>query len=1270
MSQMTWTDAQKEAITARGGNILLSAAAGSGKTAVLAERILQRVTDRKDPAGINELLVLTFTRAAAAEMRTRIGKALSSALEKAARERNEAPTAGHEAAVTYLERQTALLGSASISTIDSFCQSLLRQYFYKLDLDPDFRILSDDNEIYLLRDSVLSEVLLPWYEKKDPHFLDCVDLFATRYEDAGLRSALLRLYNASLSMAFPEEFFRRLALPYEAGNAKTPDDLPWTADLLASFREKARSWADQYSRIFPLLEEEPALAPYTDQLSEEWTSFRTLAEGPLTWDAWQRTMNSNLFRTLKAVRGKSAADPASLDEKKAVIKTIREQTKTEYKNICGTYFSISPAQWIADMKDTAPIVSVLSQLLIDFHRAYMARKKEKGLLEFNDMEHYALALLLAPGSTADHPIRSETALELSRRYKEVMVDEYQDTNGLQELITALISNGKNRFLVGDIKQSIYRFRQADPGIFLEKYQSYPETDGAQRIDLNRNFRSDPAILSAVNFIFSQILQKDPSGKAPLELIYGPSEALYPGRQGEPAPADYAGGTVSIDLIDLPKAKGKDDEGSGEADNADLDNMEIEARLIASRIHALMASGQEVMNKDGTYRPLGYGDIAILLRSVETRGPLLLQALRDEDIPARCDQTDDFLGTVEIQLLWAFLKIIDNPRQDLALTAALRSPFIGLSESALAALRLWDKYCLWDALQSSSEILSGADAIACVHFKSQYRKWRALSRQSGTAPLIEAILADTDYLSYLSGMPGSAFRQAHVLAFYDMARAYDGDIAGGLSRFLENLQQIGDKKRALRLPLPASPEAGTVQIMTIHKSKGLEFPVVFLAAAGARFNKRDLSQIALLHKEKGLGLYHFDRDRLLRWPTLYSCAIQEDIRKAGLSEEARLLYVAMTRARDKLFITGTVKDLTSYLTGILSSSSGSGAIPSYAASSASSYLDWILPAAARSRSAENLWDTAGLIPSYRDDDKGVSFTFTAHKKEEFLKEEEKVTSSEEEHQEAAPAIPAWLTEKSAPPAWIEERFRWRYPYAEAAQTPAKLTATAAVKLSAPEKEEAMPSALLAAPIEEKQPLPADFAAPPAFLEAGKDAYKGTAYGTLMHKAMELLDFHALEESPAAIAAAIKDLSEKRAFTEEEARILLGTHKGRRPVEDIRAFMKSTLGLLMRRAQIVRKEMAFSILLPAEEFYPRCEKGEEIFLQGAIDCLLEKEGKLVIIDYKTDHVPDGQILAGHYHRQLQIYGEAAETILQKPVAALYLWSFHLKEAIRVPFESRFP
>ena len=1266
MSNMTWTPAQEKALTAQGGNILLSAAAGSGKTAVLVERILRRITDPVHPAAVNELLVLTFTRAAAAEMRTRIGQALSRALSEAADAAAAHPSPVAENRVSYLERQLALIGSASISTIDAFCQSLLRQYFYKLDLDPDFRILSDDNEKYLLRDAVLSEVLLPWYEKKDPHFLDCVDLFASHYEDAGLRDTLLRLYDASLSMAFPESFFRRLALPYQTVGKKTPDEFPWITDLLSVFRDKARSWADQYSRVFQILDIEPAFSPYADQLSEEWAAFRTLAEGPLTWENWQRTMNLTLFRRLKTVRKKDAADPITLQARKDTISAIRNQVKKEYQELYNAYFSIPASQWVSDMKETGPIAAVISSLLLDFHQAYMERKREDGLLEFNDMEHYALRLLLTPESTPEHLVRSETAIELSDRYKEVMVDEYQDTNGLQELITALIGNGKNRFLVGDIKQSIYRFRQADPGIFLQKYESYPSEKEAFRIDLNQNFRSDPSVLKAANFIFSQILQKDEStGMAPLELTYGEAEALHPGRRGNPPPASYAGGPCTIDIVGL-SAQAAEDTDSPE--NIDIEKIEIEARLISSRIRQLIDSGATIMEKDGSYRALQYGDIAILLRAVEGKGPLLLKTLREQGIPAQCGQTDDFLNTIEIQLLWALLKVIDNPRQDLALTAVLRSPFAGLSESALASLHLVrNQPTLWDALQSSSEILTGADASACVHFKSQYRRWRTLSRRIGTAPLIESILSDTDFLSYLSGMPGSSFRRAHINAFYDLALSWDNQSMNGLCRFLEYLQQVSDKGRSLRLPVSSSPEAGAVQIMTIHKSKGLEFPVVFLAAAGTKFNTRDLSQPALLHKEKGLGLYHFDKNHLLRWPTLYSCAIREDIRRASLAEEARLLYVAMTRARDRLFITGTVRDLDGAMNRWLSGLGNAPALPSYRVSCASSYLDWIIPAAARSRSMEGAWNAAGLIPSYTADASAAPFAFVLHQKEEFLTSEEKNPVSAEES--AVPgAITAWLDTAETPPQWIEDRFLWTYGHREATRTPAKLTATAAVKLADPEKEEDMPSALLAAPIEEKQPLPADFAAPPAFLSGKKESYAGTSYGTLMHKAMELLDFQTLENSSAAITGAITALTESHAFTEEEKNILSGSHKGRCPIADISDFMDSTLGILMKRAQIVRKEMAFSILLPARDFYPSCEPGDEIFLQGAIDCLLEKDGKLVIIDYKTDHVPAGQILADHYHRQLQIYGKAAEQILQKPVVGLYLWSFHLKEAIRVPFKSR--
>ena len=508
MSQMKWTPAQESALSARGGSLLLSAAAGSGKTAVLVARIIRRITDPDDPTDVNAFLVLTFTRSAAAEMRSRIGEALSQELSGAARALETAPTEENRRRAAYLQRQLTLLGSASISTIDAFCQSVLRQYFYLLDMDPDFRILSDENEKYLLQDEVLSEVFLSWYEKDDPRFRDCVDLFSSGYQDTNLRETVRRIYEFSRSLAFPEEFLRRLALPYGVQAAETPDDLPWTAELLASFRDAAASWESKYREILRAIEsDEDFFAPYKEAVSDEYAAISYLASGRCrTWGEWHSAVQAVTFRRLKPLPKKESTEDRL--RRKEDIARLRDAVKKGVKDLADTYFSIPPAQWLSDLSAAAPIAQVLSEVLLDFSRAYEARKKKEGLLEFNDMEHLVLRLLLAEGSAPDRLIPSETALALRKKYREVMVDEYQDTNDLQEIITALISDGKNRFLVGDIKQSIYRFRQADPGIFLRKYETFREGENGRRIDLNQNFRSDPAVLTAANFIFRQLLRKD------------------------------------------------------------------------------------------------------------------------------------------------------------------------------------------------------------------------------------------------------------------------------------------------------------------------------------------------------------------------------------------------------------------------------------------------------------------------------------------------------------------------------------------------------------------------------------------------------------------------------------------------------------------------------------------------------------------------------------------------------------------------------------------
>ena len=1267
MSTTQWTPSQEAALSARGGNLLLSAAAGSGKTAVLVERLIRRITDPKDPVPVNAFLVLTFTRAAASEMQSRIGQALSDTLRREETAWLATPTEEGRQRMVYLEQQIALLGSASISTIDAFCQSVLRQYFYLLDIAPDFRILSDENEKYLLQDDVLSEVLLHWYDSGRQDFHDLVDLFAASYQDSRLRSLILGLYSFSRSLAFPETFLRKLPEPYDAGGATSPDGFPWVKDLLASFRDKAEGWTRMYLRMFDLMEgETEAFKPYQDILGEEYAAVSSLlGDGNETWEAWYTTMNKDLFQRLKAVSKKDIRDPASFDEKKGEIQDLRAQVKKEYQDLQKMYFSVSPRQWAADMTATRPLAQVLSEVALDFTAAYEARKKKEGLMEFNDMEHAVLRLLLAKGSTEDHLIPSDTALALRDKYREVMVDEYQDTNSLQELITVLISGGTHRFLVGDIKQSIYRFRQADPSIFLEKYQSFSaDSPDKRRIDLNRNFRSDPAILTAANFIFRQLFGAEGGPQAPLSLAYGDAEALYPGRPEKPAPAGYIGGTVDIDILETAV----DDE---ESEGQDLDKTDLEARLIARRIERFMDGTHLVMDKDGSFRPIQYRDMVILLRAVETKASILLKTLRSRGIPAVCDQKDDFFSAPEVQILWAMLKILDNPHQDLALSAVLRSPMVGLADESLARLRLADRDSLWNALQEASDILPPAEAMGALRFRTLYGKWRRLSRQIGIAPLVETILTDTDFLAYWSGLPGSAFRRAHILSFYEAARAYDSQSMSGLYRFLLTLENAEKSGKSFQQAGAPRSEANAVRIMTIHKSKGLEFPLVFLAAANTKFNLRDAQSMAVYTKDKGIGLPRFDRDHLCCWPTLYSYAIRHDIRRETLAEEARLLYVAMTRTKDKLIITGTVKDTRAALGSWTRDLEGANALPipplpAYRVTSAASYLDWILPAALRSRSMASVWDEDGaggppaFVPGH------AQFSCRFHKASIFLTAEEKGNAA------PAPSSAAddFLKDHSAPPAWIEERFSWTYAHEGAVTTPAKLTATAAVQLEEADKEEFMPSKVLAPNMEEKQSLPPDFAAPPDFLAGEETRYQGTSFGTLMHKAMEKLDFHTLTPSIPAIQEEIRRLTALHTFTEDEARILLSRRYGRYPVADILKFMESTLGILMKRAAIIRKELPFSILLPARQFYPQCEEGETIFLQGAIDCLLEKDNKLVIIDYKTDRVPDGETLAAHYHRQIQIYGASAEKILGKPVAAMYLWSFHLTEAVRVRKQEEMP
>ena len=969
MSKMKWTREQQSALDLRGRNLLLSASAGSGKTAVLTARIKELLTDEKDPADISDLLILTFTRAAAGEMKTRIASHIAKALSKAQSE-------GNQFLIRHLSRQTALLSGAQISTLDSFFQSLIHQYFYLIDLDPDTKILNDNNEIDLLMQEVLDEVLEKYYEEGTEEFLDCADLLSRGFQDRGLKDTVLYLYKFSCSMPFPENWLSKLADPYHIPQTKTLSSVPWAAPVMGEYQMLAKGWEDSYRQIFTLLEKEPDLNPYEETLSEEYAAFSFLAQTD-SWESWYKGVPQITFERLKSISKSKVSNPMHLEEIKNQIQNIRKNVKTAFKKEIVPFFAVSEEQWINNVRDMYPVVRVLSRLAVDFLQAYNHRKKQERLMEFSDMEHYALDILLdkdnpdfSPEKANEFP--SEATLAIRKKYKEIMIDEYQDTNGVQELITELISNGHNRFMVGDIKQSIYAFRQADPSIFFEKYTVFNANDEINcRIDLNRNFRSDKNILSSINYIFRQLLVKKQLG-----LDYGEEEALFPGRHEEDRPSDYAGGSLSIELID--KNKG-DEEENGSASIKDIDSITLEGRLIARRIHSLVEGHKKVMNNDGTFRNIRYDDIVILLRATNGKAPSLLKVFNEENIPAISDKDDDFLQSSEVQVLWSLLKILDNPLQDLPLLSVLRSSFAGLDEKDFAALyseKREDEDYLWETLQHQ-QVLSEEKTFRLSRFLDLWSKWRNEADKDGIAPLLRTIFDDSDYISLVSGLPNGAFRKTHIEAFYNLALERDTSTLSGLFPFLEYLRK---SRQEFKTAAPAG-ESNSVRIMSIHKSKGLEFPVVFLADTAKKFNTMDLRNVVVVDKSMGIGIHYLDKKHHVRWPTLYQIALKAKSLKETQAEEARLLYVAMTRARDKLYILATQNDFLKNLQGKLiplaaDEKKKMHPLPGHLTGNGNSFLSWLLPAVARHKTMLPLWGYTNLSPVTVEDapsDKDTNFT---------------------------------------------------------------------------------------------------------------------------------------------------------------------------------------------------------------------------------------------------------------------------------------------------------
>lgn len=1211
---MAWTNEQQAAIDSRGQTLLLSAAAGSGKTAVLVERIIRRLLDKEYPIDITELLVVTFTKAAAAEMRDRIGTALMKALS--------------ETKDSRVERQLALLPSAQISTLHAFCQHVIRKYFYTIDLDPAFSIAGEE-ELNLLRRQVLEDVFLSYYEddEKASILYPLADMFGSDRGDDILMDTVSRMYTYARSLAWPEHWLKEAARAYDVAPDAVIDDMVWAGPIKDAVRRILEEDARLYDGVLYHLRQREAFAPACDTFVAEQAALRQAAQAR-SWDDLSRFVRAIDFPRLKSLRKLSDDDKAVWER----CKKLRDDVKKDViKTLQAVYFSATPEEWLDGMRAMKPIMDGLVTLTLDFAKAYGAAKKEKGWIDFSDLEHFCLQILLAPDASPEHPVPSAAAEELRSQYEEVFIDEYQDTNGVQELITRLVSGEDNRFMVGDIKQSIYRFRLADPTLFLEKYQSFSRDEKAvQRcIDLGRNFRSVPVVLDAVNAVFSRAMTAEAAG-----MDYGEREKLYAGRQ---APDDerWIGGPVEVDIVPTPSDE-EDDDGSTA--------FEKECRFIAGRIGELLASGRMAARKDGTLEPLSYRHIVVLLRSMAGKADVLIQALQEGGIPSYAEQSGGYFAAVEVQVMLALLRCIDNPEQDLAMAAVLRSPLVGLDETALAGVRLAGDGTLWQNLPAFvASLPDGVDEKEDLQqFMAAFDSWRTYSRRHGVAELLQRLYDDTAYVDFVGAMPGGDVRQANLKALYDRARQYEEAGFRGLFRYLQLMDKMKEDGLDLAPAKVVSEKEDVVRIMSIHKSKGLEFPVVFVADMGKAFNRRDTQDQILFHNRLGIGLKQYDPEWRMSYPTLIWSGIAAQLRWEGTAEEERILYVAMTRARDQLILTGHSSHIdrdwqrwTSRLNP----------------AQAKSYFDWVMPAALAPFGAKADADYARPGAAWQDAIWQVRIARAVP-----------AGTVEEGAYDGEPRLEALrrgdLTGTPVP-SWLDEQLSWQYAYPQAVRTAAKFSVSEVKRryqeLHSDELQDEAALSVPAAAVIPTAPGEDDaFAALPPWLAGEEAAVSGAQRGTALHKALQYIT-PAADQTTATLRREIDAFVRQGLLSREEAKLVY--------VPVLAAFCQSDIGRRMAESPELHREYPFTVLLAGGDPLPETETGEQILIQGVIDCLFREDDAWILVDYKSDRLETADAFRSRYAVQLALYKRAVEQITHRPVEETYIYSLHLQQEIRL-------
>ena len=1267
-----WTPEQESAIMSpKDSNLgaqtlLVAAAAGSGKTAVLVERIITRLKDMENPLSVQELMVVTFTKAAAAEMSARIGVALAKAME----------STDDKALQARLERQLNLLPSAHISTLHSFCQWVIRSYFYKLDIPPTARI-GNEAEMALLKQEVLENLLKEAYEHNTYGIFDLSDFFSDDKSDAGLQDKVLSLYEFAMSQSNPDGWMRHAVEPYKAAQEQDLQDTLWGRAMWDDQQAEIDRIADRIEQMEPLLES-PVGPKKWDKVYQEQLAALAQLKGAQTWsdmvDVCRNldTFTKASFTSLGKALEKGEVDGALADE----FKSLGSQNKDSLKGMKNGLFHIDESVLQQQFKDQYPLIHNLVELTIAFHKAYDEAKKEQGIMDFSDLEHLCLALLVEPG-TEDDPQPSEVALELQDTFKEIMVDEYQDTNGVQETIINLISRVDNRFYVGDVKQAIYSFRMADSSLFMNKYNTYGLMNDAveRRIDLAKNFRSHENILTTTNFIFYQIMTQEAA-----ELDYGEKESLIPGRIVEGAPSDWVGGAVELHLLDTSDTNRSDEtDGDSETAGDEPENNERELDFIIQKIKELHASKKQVQNADGTFRQIQWRDFAVLRRSLAGWGTRAVAAMRQAGIPAVVNERDGYFEAQEIQLLLSLLQIIDNPEQDLPMAAVLHSGLVGLDANELGALRLTEDGSLWSVMPLYAE---QAQDERLLQFIAHIERWRTLSRRHGVADLLWDIYETLDYVNYVGAMPNGLVRRANVMALYERAKGFESSGFRGLFRFLRFVESLRDSNQDMAVANVVTEADDVVRLMTIHKSKGLEFPVVFLSGVQKKFNTMDFNSPLLVDKNGGIGLKGYYPDIRVSYPSmpwLYCKSIKSDAMKA---EEQRILYVALTRARDKLFLTG-------YINKEIKKEKGVGAHIKHAAltqtqalgadliKAGNSYLHWLLIAFARHLDGgaplRNIIELEGET-NFDLLDRQCQVKVEIH--DGSLYGDLDYKADVDETTINTVRVLGKVNDVELPEEIIQ-RFAFTYPNLVAAKTTAKISVSELKRRFAERDAEAVSATDVS--MQQKPVISCDitedttgenaildtsiptiseteladsvFGRKPLAIAAADEVVTGAQWGTLMHEAMQWLPVKKYTQT--SMTAMLDSLQAEGKFSDEERSLLSD--------RSLYGFFNSDLGQRLIASKRVERELPFSMLFDGNRVYPDVENGERLFLQGIIDTVFVEDDQWVLVDYKTDRVKSGDELIRRYKIQMDLYKEALERLTNMPVKASYIYSFRLHEAV---------